>query len=154
MGGVLGTIQNNAAQLLSFFSLFNLYVYFLAIVYAPTKDAGGPAHVRLTNMAQMASSDSDSDDLGAAGVSSRRRGGFRDSYTDEEEDSRGSAVSDLGRDSDEAESHAMKPAAPSYSSDGGDDGAGGGAAAAAPPVFGAQPLQISVQPKEPQPDLL
>ena len=153
--GVLGTIQNNAAQFLSFFSLFNLYVYFLAIVYAPTKDAGGPAHVRLTNMAEMAPSDSDSDDLAAAGVSSsRRRGGFRDSYTDEEEDSRGSAVSDLGRDSDEAESHAMKPAAPSYSSDGGDDGAGGGAAAAAPPVFGAQPLQISVQPKEPQPDLL
>merc|ERR1711991_789054 len=115
------------------------------------KDAGGPAHVRLTNMAQMASSDSDSDDLGAAGVSSRRRGGFRDSYTDEEEDSRGSAVSDLGRDSDEAESHAMKPAAPSYSSDGADD-----AVAAPPPVFGAQPLQISVQPKakEPQPDLL
>ncbi|KNC46263.1 transmembrane protein 181 [Thecamonas trahens ATCC 50062] len=88
--GVVGTIHNNAAQFLSFFSLFNLYIFFLAIVYAPPKNAGGPAHMRLNNMAPV---DSDSEEAVGLGAASGRRTHFRDSYTDDEERS-GSALTD------------------------------------------------------------
>jgi uncharacterized membrane protein YgcG len=41
--GVIGPVSNNAAQLLSFISLLNLYVYTLAFVYFPSKDVIGRA---------------------------------------------------------------------------------------------------------------
>lgn len=43
LGGQVGPISNNAAQLLSFLSLLNLYVYTLAFVYFPSKDVVGRA---------------------------------------------------------------------------------------------------------------
>ena len=41
--GVLGGVSNNAAQLLSFISLLNLYVYTLGFIYFPSKDVIGRA---------------------------------------------------------------------------------------------------------------
>ena len=43
IGGAIGPISNNAAQLLSFISLLNLYVYTLAFVYFPSKEVIGRA---------------------------------------------------------------------------------------------------------------
>jgi len=41
--GVIGPVSNNAAQLLSFISLLNLYVYTLGFIYFPSKDVIGRA---------------------------------------------------------------------------------------------------------------
>lgn len=59
--GVIGPVQNNAAQLLSFLSLFNLYVYGLAFVYMPSRHAGASngaaGMVRLEEMDDYSVSD-------------------------------------------------------------------------------------------------
>lgn len=70
--GAIGPIENNAAQLLSFLSLFNLYVYILAFVYFPTREtsAGGVAGPT-GNTGMVRLEELEEDDLDAQAVVSR-----------------------------------------------------------------------------------
>jgi hypothetical protein len=73
--GAIGPVDNNAAQLLSFLSLFNLYIYILAFVYFPTREAGlngsatAAAPTGSTGMVRL--EELEEDDLDAQAVVSR-----------------------------------------------------------------------------------
>lgn len=70
LAGAVGPVENNAASLLSFLSLFNLYIYICTFVYFPSRDLSVPATKANVGMVKLEELEED-DTLDASAVASR-----------------------------------------------------------------------------------
>jgi hypothetical protein len=70
LAGAVGPVENNAASLLSFLSLFNLYIYICSFVYFPSRDLSVPSTKANVGMVKLEELEED-DTLDASAVASR-----------------------------------------------------------------------------------